>query len=205
MKKIYFLFVIVFVQLLCSCGQNNSQRVFKKYLEETKKSSETGVIRNQLRDSMVEWIDKGLYYVLFFCKARWKVDDVVFFDKLKRKALLFILIQSNDPKIPEDYVKAIGAEKIDGVWIFYYASYFTQTFSRNGLHGKANEFEFMAEKVHGDIVEDGFIKCSLGCKVDFDYIDSDIWFAQWRRDMHKGFLENTLPAMPGEEPGKRPL
>ncbi len=46
------------------------------------------------------------------------------------------------------------------------------------------------------------VSCTIGCSVNYDYIDSDVWFKDWMREMHKDFLNGTLPKNPMYGPGQ---
>jgi hypothetical protein len=140
--------------------------------------------------------------MLFYQKVNWKVDDAVFFDKKKEKALLLLIVQPKDSLYPADYVKTIGAEKINGEWVFYYISYADIEYFRIKNGNLPYSFVHLSKSGREELINDGFISCSLGCSVNYDYVDSDQWFADWRREKHKDFLNGTLPRNPRYLPGQ---
>jgi hypothetical protein len=171
-------------------------------MQDIQGTREYAEIKAKLKDTLQSWIDRQLYQLLFYKKVKWQVDDAVFFDKKKEKALLLVIIQPKDSSYPADYVKIIGAEKINGNWAFYYASYADLDYNRNKNGYRPYSPQILSKSSREDLMSDGFIICSPGCSVNFDYIDSDIWFADWRRDMHKRFLDGTVPKNPVYKPGE---
>jgi hypothetical protein len=200
MPRAFILYILVST-ILMGCGQSSFDDVFHDYLDGIRKTKDYAEVRSKLKDSMDSWIHRQLYELLFYPKVNWKIDDAVFFDKDRSKALLLILAQVKDSTWPEDYVKVVGAEKLAGHWEFYYASYVVNIFRRSANGGQPFSFPDLARLCRKEIIEDGFVKCVIGCKIDYDYIDSDIWFADWRRKWHKDFLRNALPRHPVEKPG----
>ncbi len=57
-------------------------------MNEIKATKDYVEIRTKLKDTVQSWIDRELYELLFYKKVIWKVDDAVFFDKKKERALL---------------------------------------------------------------------------------------------------------------------
>jgi len=196
--KILLLFLL-HITVYCK-SQNGRQKAFDKYLNQVSNDSQITDLRNCLRDSVKSWIDKGLYYVLYLEKTNWKIDDAIFLNGKKDKALLLILIQPNDDLFGVDYVKIIGAEKVNEKWRFYYASYPISVFERKGL--QKNSLDSIGRLARWELINDGFVKCKLSCKINYDYVESDVWFTDKRRKMHEKFLLNTMPTHPLEKPGE---
>lgn len=194
--------ILISLITLASCGNKNSDAAFQIYMQGIQGTKDYVEIRTKLKDTIQSWIDRQLYELLFYKKVNWKVDDAVFFDKKKEKALLLLIVQPKDPHYPADYVKTIGAEKINGSWVFYYASYPDIDFYRNINGHQPYSFEHLSKSGRNEIINDGFISCIVGCSVNYDYIDSDIWFKDWMREMHKDFLNGTLPKNPMYQPGQ---
>ncbi len=193
------LLLLLHITVYCN-SQNGRQKTFDKYLNHISIDSQITELRNCLRDSVRSWIDKGLYYVLYLEKTNWKIDDAIFLNGKKDKALLLILIQPDDVLFRVDYAKIIGAEKINETWRFYYAGYPISVFERKGI--QKNSLETLGRSVRTELINDGFVKCKLTCKINYDYVDSDVWFTDKRRKMHEKFLLNTLPTHPLEKPGE---
>jgi hypothetical protein len=185
-----------------ACGQKNPEKAFQDYLNEIHSSRDYVETRTNLKDTIQSWIDRNIYELLFYKKVNWKIDDAVFFDAKKEKALLLLIVQPKDSLYPSDYVKIIGAEKINGSWEFYYASYADLYYNRNRNGYRPYSLAILSKSGREDLMNDGFISCSLGCSVNYDYIDSDIWFTDWRREMHKDFLNGTTPKDPVYKPGQ---
>jgi hypothetical protein len=197
-----FLFLLIMSSVLAACRQSDSAEVFRQYLAETETTPDYAEVRSKLHDSIQSWIDRGLYELLFYPKVNWKIDDAVFFDKKKSKALLLILAQVKDSTGPEDYVKVVGAEKLAGRWEFYYAGYVVDICRRSDHQSRVYSLADRAAIGRREINDDGFVKCALGCRIDYGYIDSDVWFTDWQREWHKKFLRNGLPRHPVAKPGE---
>jgi hypothetical protein len=200
LKNVCILILVLFT--LISCGQTKSDTAFQNYLNSIQNSKDYVEIRIKLKDSIQSWIDRQLYELLFYKNLNWKIDDAVFFDKDKKKALLLILAQVKDSLYPHDYVKIVGAEKISGSWEFYYPSYPVVIHNRDINKNKPYSFEQLSISGRNELTEDGFVKCGIGCNINYDYVDSDIWFADWKRKMHNKFLNNALPRHPIAKPGE---
>lgn len=194
----FFLFSALF-----GCGQEARQKVFRTYLADLKTDNEYKIVKSRLKDSLQSWIDRGLYEVLFLKKVDWQIDDAVFFDKKKEKALLLILVRVKDAQFPDDYVKTIGAEKVGGSWLFYYVSYPVTLFRRADNNEEKYSFHFLSEYARNDLNEDGFIKCSLGCKINYSYVDSDLWFQDWERQFYVKFINGQMPKDQVAKPGEK--
>lgn len=189
------------------CGQAQKLKCFNQYLEEVKKDKEYEIVRQGLVDTLNAWIERGLYEVQYFKvnKPTWKVDDAVFFNRSKTKCLLLILIQDGDPQSNEDYVKIIGAEKNNEKWQYYYVSYACTIYFRETNNYQVRSFEDLSADMVCDLVNDGYVKCGIGCRINYEYIDgSDLWFADWMREKHQQFLNGTFSRNRFEEPHSRP-
>lgn len=195
--------ILIAFLLFTACSNGTKSAIFRDYLNSITQDKEYAAIKDGLEDSIRSWIDRGLDPVQFFHHADWKVDSVVFFDKKKERAVLLVLVRTNSISHPLDYVKTIGAEKINGKWEYYYASYAVIECQRSSNNNSAYSFSDLARIGRDELINDGFVECNLGCHINYDYIDSDIWFAQWMRDMHKKFLTNSLPKDPIAKPGER--
>jgi hypothetical protein len=187
---------------ISSCGQKKADSVFQNYLGGIHNTKEDIEIRAKLNDTIQSWINRQLYELLFYKKVNWKIDDAVFFDKDKKKALLLILAQVKSPLFADDYVKIVAAEKIGGNWEFYYVGYPVVTHRRNVNNNKPYSSEQLSISGREELTQDGFIKCEGRCYVNYDYIDSNIWFADWRRKMHWKFLNGATPKHPVAKPGE---
>jgi len=201
--------MLKYVSLICflltsivSCSQKKSDSIFQNYLSNIHNTKEDIEIRAKLKDTIQSWIDRQFYELLFYNKVTWKIDDAVFFDKDKKKALLLVLAQVKSPSFPDDYVKIVAAERIGGNWEFYYVGYPVITHIRNENNNKPYSFEQLSISGREEITQDGFIKCQVMCNINYDYIDSDIWFADWKREMHWKFLNNATPKHPVAKPGE---
>jgi len=198
-KHKILLFLLLHITVYCN-SQNSRQKAFDKYLDDISIDSQITELRNCLRDSLKSWIDKGLYYVLFLEKASWKIDDAIFLNDKKDKALLLVPVQPNDALFGVDFVKIIAAEKVNEKWRFYYASYPISVFYRKDI--KKNTLDSIGRLARWELINDGFIKCKPSCKINHDYVESDVWFTDKRRKMHEKFLSNTLLIHPLEKPGE---
>lgn len=197
------LYCVLFLFLaLTGCAQGK-QHVFREYLNTISRDSEYAVIRAGLHDSINSWINRGLDPLQFYKHTDWKIDSAVFFDSKKEKALLLILVMVKSSSFPMDYVKTIGAEKINGKWEYYYSSYAVIDCERSTNGGSAYSFDALSRIGRNELISDGFVKCGLRCRIDRNYVDSDTWFKQWMRDMHKKFLKNELPKDPIAKTGER--
>lgn len=199
-KCVGLLFILFYSSL--SCGQTTSNKAFENYLNSIYNSKDYREIKSRLHDSVQSWIDRELYELLFYKKLNWKIDDAVFFDRTKEKALLLILAQVRDPRHPNDYIKIVGAEKINGNWEFYYASYPVVEHNRKDNGNNIYSFEQLSQSGRHELIDDGYVKCLVECNINYDYVDSDIWFADWKRERHKKFLSNSLPRHPVLKPGE---
>lgn len=197
-----FIIVVLMLHVICCSSQSGSQKVFDSYLASISTDTEMIQLKQDLTDSVEHWIDMGLNYVLFLGKTTWKVDDAVFLSKEKNKALLLLLIQPNDILWNMDYAKIVAAEKLDSQWRFYYAGYPLLVYDRKNLH--KTSLDTIAMQARSGLVSDGFIECSTSCKVNPDYVDSDVWFSDWQRKKHVKFLLNALEVDPREKPGDAP-
>ena len=190
------------------CGRAQQLKCFNEYIEEIKKEKEYTIVKQGLTDTLNAWIERGLYEVQYFKvnKPKWKIDDAVFFNKDKTKCLLLILIQDGDIQSNEDYIKIIGAEKINEKWQYYYVSYVDYIYLRENNNYQVHSFEYLSSNVVQDLIDDGYVKNKItGCYINYEYIDgSDLWFADWRREMHQQFLKGTLPRNRFAEPFSRP-
>jgi hypothetical protein len=200
-RKEILLFILMLNMSYCS-SQGRNQKVFDSYLNSISTDNEITELKNNLKDSVQKWINMGLYYVLFLDKTTWKIDEAVFLNKQKNKALMLVLIQPKDILWGMDYAKLIGAEKIDEKWKFYYASYPLSVFDRKNINKMP--LDTIARKTRWELVEDGFVKCNPLCKINYNYVDSDVWFSEWRRKKHVKFLLNALEIDPREKPGDSP-
>jgi hypothetical protein len=188
----------------CDFGnkKDRAKKVFNNYVVSQSGDDKVLSLRNNLKDSINGWIDKGLYFVLFLNKANWVIDNVVFFNKTRDKALFLILIQPKDGKWPFDYAKVVAAEEVNHVWRFYYASYPLIEYKRE--NDQVASLDSIAAWGRDELIDDGFVDCKLSCKINYKYVESDMWFANWRREMHVRFLGNQLEPMPDERPGEKP-
>jgi hypothetical protein len=110
--------------------------------------------------------------------------------------------QVKDPTWPEDYGKVIGAEKIEGHWQFYYASYAVLIFRRRDNGGRPHSLADLSRLSRKELTVDGFVRCGFPCNINYDFVDGDLWFADWRRNWHQDFLRNALPREPMTASGK---
>lgn len=180
-------------------SQSSRQKVFDKYLKEISGNTKVTELRNNLRDSVKSWIDRELYYTLFLTKTTWEIDDAVFLNGEKNKALLLILVQPHDVLHGTDYVKIVAAECIEEKWKFYYAGYPISVFYRKGI--RKTSLDTLSNLARLELINDGFVKCRPTCKINSEYVQSDVWFTDKKRKMHERFLSNTLPTHPLEKPG----
>jgi hypothetical protein len=174
-----------------------------KILHEIYNQDEGERLREDLTDSLNQWIKSGIYEMEYFRTAqpKWMVDSAILFNEDKTKALMFVLINDSDIDSNEDYVKFISAEKDMEHWLFIYASLPLKIFLKS--KGETIEFSELSYLTIIDLAEDGYINACL-CKINYSYVDSENWFVDWRRKKHNQFLNGTLPKSRFDENGLRP-
>ena len=89
-----------------------------------------------------------------------------------------------------DNVQIVGCEKKNDIWHFYIQSYPCISFNREDRTPKrAYTSMELIEHVTKSLIKDGYF-FSGRCSIDHDYIDSGLWFASWKEEKHKEFLNN---------------
>lgn len=191
-----WLLICLFTQVIWitpSCSQVKKEKQLKCFYEEVEKLKSTFDYMNVMKsfkDTLNEWIEKDIKGVRYLQRVEWKISDVVFFNEDKSKCLLLLGSIDPDTALTFDEVQILGAEKINNAWYFYIQSYPTCLYNR-----KDNEprrpytFEEMSNDVVGDLIRDGYFRKN-SCEINYSYIDSDIWFADWMRQKHKEFLQS---------------
>lgn len=197
------IFIALLLFIATGCGQSSKNSVFQKYLTETQKDKTWSEIRLLCKDSLQSWMDRGLYDVLFLKKQEWEIDSAVFFDKDKSKALLIVLVKVINGYVPVDYTKIIAAEKINNKWRFYYRSYAITDLLRSDNNNKPYTFSQLSKSAREDLIDDGFVTCNPACHIQHDYVDSDLWFQNWRREYHDEFVNGQYIDDPLGKPGQR--
>lgn len=178
--------------MFISCySQKDKVDCYQGYLGKFKKAQEYGEIRSSLNDSLNHWINKRIAPVSVDLKGRlWKVDSNVFFNKQKNKALLMILIKNSASK-EFDEVKIVSAEDSEEGWKFYYLSLpMISIYRGSGKEGMLS-FSQLSERGTKEIINDGYI--DRKCNISDEYIESDLWFADWIKEKHNRFLKWKLP------------
>jgi hypothetical protein len=165
-------------------------KCFQSELKKLKLTVDYINIIGSLSDTLNSWIERDIKGVRYFKKNEFKISDAVFFNKDKSKCLLLYAIVNQDTSVAHDEVQIVAAEKINNAWQFYIQSYPNIKFNRNDLIPKQSyNADTMFHYVTNDLITDGyFIKNS--CEINYSYIDSDIWFADWRRKYHQQFLQS---------------
>lgn len=194
--------IVVLFLLLCSFSScmDREQLVdcYYTYLEEVKEHEEYHIVLEAFSDTLDLWIDnyvKGLYYLK---SSYWRVDSALFFNESKDKVLLFLL--SLEKPNPETIrggragIKIVSGERIGDIWKFYYQAnpwinYYRDYFNADPELG----FEELSEQGIYSLCKDGFILwvLKLACWVNYDYVDSEeLWF-EWKRKKHQNFLDGV--------------
>ena len=142
------------------------------------------------RDTLVSWIERDIKGVRYLKNVVWKISDAAFFNKEKTKCLLLYASLDPDLHAPKDDVQIVGAEKINGTWQFYVQSYPRITFTREDWNfNKPVPADTLFYYVTKDLIDDGYFSKNT-CEINYSYIDSDVWFADWMRKKHQEFLQS---------------
>lgn len=145
-------------------------------------------VRAAVIDSCKAWVDRGL-------KMKWYtdrlniLDSVVFFNKDYTKCLLLLIQKSpSDTLYKFDNVQILGAEIINGKWQIYHKSFPTLAWHIKYNNFKEREASFLSKNARLDIIKKGFFYNNT-CDINYSFIDSDDWFADWIRKKHELFLK----------------
>lgn len=190
------LLINLFVQIIFitpSCSQVKEEKQLQCFREEVEKLRSTFDYLNVMKsfsDTLNSWLVKDIKAVRYLNREKWSISDAVFFNKDKSKCLLLLASIDPDTSITFDGVKIIGGEKINMIWHFYFQSYPMCLYNRKENEQKRPfTFEEMTNDVISDLIRDGYFKKN-SCEINYNYIDSDIWFADWMRKKHQEFLES---------------
>jgi hypothetical protein len=160
---------------------------FDQYIDSIQNSPGYIEVRTNFLDTFNKWIDAGIKEVQIYKNIKWELDKAVFFNETKDKALLLIL-EIADSSVNGDEVRIVGAEKINNIWNFYYQSYPELMYDRKN-NRKPNSFQYLSNEARFRIITDGYY-IDRSCRINYKYIESDVWFTEWRRKMHQDFLKN---------------
>ncbi|MBK6482162.1 MAG: hypothetical protein IPG01_03280 [Chitinophagaceae bacterium] len=190
------LLISLFIQVIWitpSCSQMKEEKQLKCFHEEVEKLKPTFEYMNVMKnfqDTLNSWIERDIKAVRYLKREEWKISEAVFFNKDKSKCLLLYATIDPDTSAVHDEVQIVGAEKISNAWQFYIQSYPNVSFNRNDLSSKQPfTADTMFYYVTKDLIDDGYFHKN-SCEINYSYIDSDIWFADWMRQKHQEFLQS---------------
>lgn len=162
---------------------------YKNYLENVNTTYEYKKVLNDFTDTLNHWMYLKLAVYSQLYDTNWDIEKTVFFNKEKSKALLLVSGIGIDLNDKADFVKIIAAEIIDSSWHFYYKSYPVEYYFREYNQNKAYEKDTIVNKTIVNLCNDGYVNIK-DCSMNYEYIDSDIWFQDWMREKHNEFLGN---------------
>lgn len=193
MKKYFYIFILQLIIIFYSCSNASLDEQFfcyKKELVNIKQTSLYIQMMQSFRDSLDNWLKLDIKGVRYLKTWKWELSDAVFFNLDKSKCLLLYSAIDPDTLAVFDNVQIVGGEKINNQWHFYIQSYPTNGFNRNELNPiRAHSSNEMIEQVIKNLIEDGYYYKGK-CEINYTYIDSKNWFADWIRENHKEFLNN---------------
>ena len=121
---------------------------------------------------------------------KWEISDAILFNKDYSKCLMLYSEIDPDPYGVFDNVQIVGGEKINNEWHFYIQSFPNSGFNRNELHPKRPyKSKDMIDYSIKSLIDDGYFFKGK-CSINYNYIDSENWFADWIRQKHIEFLNN---------------
>jgi hypothetical protein len=166
---------------------------YNKALLEFKSEPAYHNLLESFADTLNHWIEKDIKGVRYLQQKYWQIDSAVFFNSDRDKALLFLIAIDQDGSHELASVKIIGGEIIQNQWVFYYQSYpILYQYRKDYSANTEIAFQQLSEYGIRRLSSDGYVKwiTRYCCWVDYEYIDSDVWFANWMRDKHQDFLES---------------
>jgi len=193
MQKSFFFLLSVALLISSSCSKKTVDEQYychKEELIKIKPSLNYAYLMKSLRDTLSNWINDSLKGVQDLSWNKWEISDDVLFNKDSTKCLLFYSLIDRDTSVSFAGVQIIGAEIIKPYWHFYVQSYPRILFNRDEVSPRATfNSQNMFDKTIKDIIQDGYYFQGK-CEINYSYIDSDIWFADWIRKKHQVFLQN---------------
>lgn len=181
---------------ITSCGRPQTLSGCRlKYIAAIRSDSAYAQVKRAFNDSLQKWIDLGIRPVQQFKdqeKFRWQLDDFILFNQNKTRAILFIdKIAQDSNRPPTDYVKTIGAEKLESGWAFYYLSYVEMYIPRDKNGFRPYTFDELIDEAILALKSDG-LSFDSNCMPSYKWIDTDTWFDSSVRWMHRYvFLEKA--------------
>lgn len=186
MKNIIKLIIPIFLFIMTfSCSEKHKLNCFEKEQKKIKKEKMYLEIRELFKDTLDDWITKGLEPKRNLEEQIYKLDDALICDSERGKCILFLLMEEETGEIIYS-TQFIGCEcNGDSTWNFYYRAYPVTSYPF--LKKEDDGFSYMSADTYNDLISDGLIK---GCKIDDEYIGSEIWFPKDRKEQHKNFLKD---------------
>jgi hypothetical protein len=181
--------IIVFVMLVFSCNSKKfEQKCVAEYFAKVNSTDEYEAIKEAAIDTLTKWQNMNIRYAITLKRNSWRVDDFIFFNKNKSRALLILLKVDKDINAVLDFAEMLAAERKDGQWFFYSASMPTMGFNRERKEMKEYTYEELSKGMLQKVLRGGLFK-DKNCEVDDEYING--WFDKEGRDLlkqHQKFL-----------------
>ncbi len=180
--------IVLFLLFFSSSCKKKMEECYYKSLEEIKTSEDYIFLLESGQDSILKWKSIGLAIGTHLKNTSWLLHENVFCNQDFDKCLLLLIIINEDKHSHFDKVKIIGAEEIGGYWNFYYQSYPVVMFNRDHNNGEVYTSNYLSTEVTKELLEDGYVS-KWRCKINYDYVESEIWFADWMWQKHQEFLQ----------------
>lgn len=189
MKVIFILFLIFFFNQGCKKNLSSEEKLacLNSYIKTIATMGVYYEVRNGVLDSILGWQRRKLN--IGCCDSnRTKLDSAVFFNKNYNRCL-FLLVDSLNVNESNTWnqVQTLGGEKIGSKWYFYHVSFPTFAYSLKSIGYKNRSFDYLSKDARLEIINRGFFNPGT-CDIDWEFVDSDEWIADWVRKKHQQFL-----------------
>ena len=187
--SILFFFILLFSQG-CQRAKSDTERLdcLDKYISSISKREVYYEVRKGVLDSIENWRNRKLQVKC--CDPKNTVlDSAVFFNEDFTRCI-FLIVDSLDPENENTWnaVQTLGGEKFGKKWHYYHVSFTTLAYSLKANGYKNFSFEYLSKDARLDIIDRGFFKPGT-CEIDWDFVDSEEWIADWVRKKHQQFLQ----------------
>lgn len=173
--------------LTYGCKSAEEQQLcLKDYINEVKGTPEYISVRSAAKDTVSSWISKDVkFFGHLDTDTMWKIDNAIFFNEDRSKALLLLLkvYTKSNPKM--DFVEMLAAEKRDESWHFYSQGFPSIALPRKLNSNQPHTFEKLSEISREELIRGGYFKWRT-CSANYDYVND--WFKEPLAEFHQEFL-----------------
>lgn len=130
-KKITVLLVLLLICLGSCRKAKDNLNVYNEQLPFLKETKVYKDVQERAHEELKKWLSIGLKEVRVLDDCNWKVDDAVFFNNLKNKCYLLLLLQDKAADAELDYVYVMYGALEHNKWTIYFVSLPSMVFPRN--------------------------------------------------------------------------